>query len=112
MQGDALQALLSTPLAHILRPGLPATKSIQEGWQYLKYRVCVYMRLHVRLRVCMPKLVEYFFKFKKISSVAVRLRHQKSGRNKNPHGKQNEKKWEAPLQCIFGFAELTKQLCP
>ena len=82
-QGDALQAFLSTPLAHILRPGLPATKSIQEGWQYLKYRVCVYMRLHVRLRVCKPKLVEFIFEFKKISSVAVRLRHQKSGGNKN-----------------------------
>ena len=34
MQGDALQAFLSTPLAHILRPGLPAIKSIHEGRQY------------------------------------------------------------------------------
>ena len=34
MQGDALQAFLSTPLAHILRPGRPASRSIHEERQY------------------------------------------------------------------------------
>ena len=34
MQGDALQAFLSTPLPHILRPGRPASRSIHEERQY------------------------------------------------------------------------------
>ena len=82
---ETLRSTIST-----LRPTLYAPRFTICGL-LSNMRVCVYIRLHVRLRVCMHKRVELIFEFKKISSVAVRLRHQKSGRNKNPRGKRNEK---------------------